>query len=83
MDRIDLCLACDPYDVLNVQISLQRLSSLAHPIAFVRLETMQRKPVFMRIHSHRPHPHFGSSTHYPNSNFRTIGNKKRLNAAHG
>ncbi len=49
MNRIDLFLRRQIHDAFYIEISLHRTLALADQVSFVRFESMQAQPVFLRI----------------------------------
>ncbi|MCY1207759.1 hypothetical protein D9M72_193660 [compost metagenome] len=76
MNGVDLCLPGDAQDVVDVEVSRQRLLALADQIALIGLEAMQREAVFLRINRHRAHIHLGGGAHHADRDLGTVGNQQ-------
>ncbi len=78
MDGIDLRLPGNAQDIVDIEISRQRLLTFADQVALVSLEAMERKAVFLRIDRHGAHVHLGGRAHHADRDLGTVGNQQGL-----
>ena len=76
MDRIDIGIARDTQDVLDIEIGPNGFITLAHRVAFISLETVKGKTVFVRENRNCANAKFVGSSQNTNRNFATVGDQK-------
>ena len=83
MDRVDFALSGQSDDVVDVQVSLQRLARLAHGIRFVRLEAVEGVTVFVRVDRDRTNAQFMGAAKHADCNLTAVGDEQSANWLHG
>jgi hypothetical protein len=81
VNRVDVCLACDANDVLDVEVGLDRPLALADEVSLVCLGPVQREAVLLGIDRHRPHAQLSGSTHDADGDLAAIGNQQGANGS--
>ena len=76
MDGIDIGIARNAQDIFDIEIGANRLVSLAHGIAFIRLETVKGKTVFVGKNRNRTNAKLVCSAQNTNGDFAAIGDEK-------
>ncbi len=61
---------------------LYRRTVFAYTIGLCGFESMQCKPILLRIYSHTGHIQFGRGTHYPDCDFTSIRYQELFNFFH-
>src|SRR5713101_5307465 len=79
MDSVNACLARDSQDVLDVEVRLDRALVAPDKIGLVRLGSMQRESVLLRIDGDCPDPELARRPHHTNGDLATIGNQETTN----
>ena len=82
MDRIDIRLAGNADDVRNVEIRPDRFPALTHQVGLIRLEAVQRQPVFAREDAHRADIHLRGGPEHADGNFGAVGNQNTVDGFH-
>jgi len=75
VDGVDLRLARDAQDVVDVQIGGDRLPALAHRVALVGLEAVQREPVLRRVDADGADAHLGGGAHDADRYLAPVGDE--------
>ena len=68
MNHVHTALFRESHNSPDVEVGAHRPFSLPDHIRLVRLEPVNRKPVFLRVDGHGPHPEFGRGTEHPDGN---------------
>jgi len=63
------------FDVVDVEIGLDRLPAGADQVGFVGLESVQREAVLVGIDGHRADAHFGGGAHDADGDFGAVGDE--------
>ena len=82
MDGVDMRLFRHADDVVDVEVSLDRLLAGADEIGFVRLEAVQGEAVLVGIDGHRADAQFGSRTHDADGDFAAVGDEDAADLLH-
>ena len=82
MDGIDLGLARDADDVVDVQVSLDRLLARTDEIGLVSLEAMEGEPVLVGEHGDGANAQFGGSAQHADRDLAAIGHQQAANLLH-
>ena len=82
MNRVDIvrCSQCD--NPINIEIRLNRLSLLSNFIRFIRLETVQRVAVLVRIDRHRANSQLVRAAKNANGNLAPVGSEESFDFLH-
>src|SRR5437762_3273870 len=80
MDRIDVVLQRHGNDVVDVEITLDRLAAVLRTdqIRLIRLKAMQGKTIFKGKHRDRPQTQLGGGAHYADGDLASIGDQQLL-----
>ena len=81
VDGVGTRLPRHPYDVLDVEIGLDRALALAHQVALVRLHPVQREAVLLRVDRYRPDAQLVGSAHHAYRNLAAVGDEQGLDLA--
>src|SRR5262249_777693 len=76
MDGVDVVLAGEGDDALNVEVRPNRFARLADPVGFVRLEAVQREAILVRIDGDGPNAQFVRGTEHADGDLAPIGNQQ-------
>jgi hypothetical protein len=83
MDGVDAGLPGDAQDVVAVQIGGQRLPAFTDQVALVRLETVQRLAVLLRVDGHGADAHLGGGAHHADGDLGAVGDQDRADRCDG
>ena len=76
VNRVDTFLLRQRHDAFHIQVSLDRPFAFADQIGFIRLEAMQREPVFLGVDGHRPQTQFVGGAEDADSDLAAIQSKE-------
>src|SRR5699024_2575695 len=76
MDGIGTTLARNPNNAGDIQIGGDGFGAMTNEIAFVGLETVQCKTVFVSVNRDCGNPHFHRRTHDADRDFATVGDQE-------
>ena len=82
MNSVYAGLAGDAHDVGNVQVRRDRLPALADEIAFICLEAMQCKAIFVGVDADRTNAQFAGRAHHPDRDLSSVRDQQALNLLH-
>ena len=78
MNRIHADIASDLDDAGDVEVSPDRLARLADAISLIGLESMQCKPILVRIDGDRSDAQFVGRAKHPDGDLAAVGDKQFL-----
>ena len=76
MDHVHPALAGQSHDALDIEVSSDWTFAVADRVGFVRFESVDGKPVFLRVDRDRAHAEFGGGTEGADGDFAAVGGEK-------